>query len=128
MIGPSSGSNWQLCVTNIYLYMLGTTTTLSMLFQVLELWLCVHLKEKILFLGLAVTEIVYRARPILSLAKSWGLRPALITQNTPKRVSKLHALNDEKCLKASWLCLSIITAQGYKLCIQSVVRLGLPLL
>ena len=86
------------------------------------------LERKNLFLGLAVTEIVYRARPILSLAKSWGLRPALITRNTPKRVSKLHALNDEKCLKASWLWLSIVTAQGYKLCIQSVVRLGLPLL
>ena len=37
--------------------MLGTTTTLSMLFQVLMLWLLVHLKERILFLGLAVTEI-----------------------------------------------------------------------
>ena len=34
-------------------YMLGTTTTLSMLFQVLRLWLLVHLKEY----GLAVTEI-----------------------------------------------------------------------
>ena len=43
--GPSSGSSWQLYVTTIYLYMLGTTTTLSMLFQVLELWLLVHLKE-----------------------------------------------------------------------------------
>ena len=37
MVGPSSGSSWQLYVTTIYLYMLGTTTTLSMLFsQVLE--------------------------------------------------------------------------------------------
>ena len=51
MVGPSSGSSWQLYVTTIYLYMLGTTTTLSMLFQVLKL------KERILFLGLAVTEI-----------------------------------------------------------------------
>ena len=42
---------------SIYLYMLGTATTLSMLFQVLELWLLVHLKERILFLGLAITEI-----------------------------------------------------------------------
>ena len=32
--GPSSGSSWHLYVTTIYLYMLGTTTTLSMLFQV----------------------------------------------------------------------------------------------
>ena len=45
MVGPSSGSSWQLYVTTIYLYMLGTSTTLSMLFQVLELWLLVHLKE-----------------------------------------------------------------------------------
>ena len=30
---------------HIYLYMLGTTTKLSMLFQVLGLWLLVHLKE-----------------------------------------------------------------------------------
>ena len=51
MVGPSSGSSWHLYVTTIYLYMLGTTTTLSMLFQVLKL------KERILFLGLAVTEI-----------------------------------------------------------------------
>ena len=54
MVGPSSGSSWQLYVTTIYLYMLGTTTTLSMLFQVLRLWLPVHLKGRIL-LGLAVT-------------------------------------------------------------------------
>ena len=57
MVGPSSSSSWQLYVTTIFLYMLGTTTTLSMLFQVLRLWLLVHLKERILFLGLAVTEI-----------------------------------------------------------------------
>ena len=57
MVGPSSGSNWQLYVTTIYLYTLGTTTTLSMLFQVLGLWLVVHLKGKILFLGQAVTQI-----------------------------------------------------------------------
>ena len=57
MVGPSSGSSWQLYVTTIYLYMLGTTTTLSMLLQVLRLWLLVHLKERILFLVLAVTEI-----------------------------------------------------------------------
>ena len=37
MVGPSSGSSWHLYVTTIYLYMLGTTTTLSMLFQVLKL-------------------------------------------------------------------------------------------
>ena len=44
--------------TTIYLYMLGTTTTLSMLFQVLGLWLLVHLKEYLDFkLGLDVTEI-----------------------------------------------------------------------
>ena len=47
MVGPSSGSSWQLYVTTIYLYMLGTTTTLSMLFQVLRLWLLIHLKERI---------------------------------------------------------------------------------
>ena len=58
MVGPSSGSSWHLYVTTIYLYMLGTTTTLSMLFQVLKLcYLSRHLKERILFLGLAVTEI-----------------------------------------------------------------------
>ena len=43
--GPSSDSSWQLYVTTIYLYMLGTTTTLSLLFQVLKLWSLVHLKE-----------------------------------------------------------------------------------
>ena len=47
VVGPSSGSSWQLYVTTIYLYMLGTTNTLSMLFQVLRLWLLVHLKERI---------------------------------------------------------------------------------
>ena len=58
MAGPSSGSSWQLYVTTIYLYILGTTTTLSMLLQVLELWSLVHLKEYLDFkLGLAVTEI-----------------------------------------------------------------------
>ena len=57
MVGPSSCSSWQFYVGTIYLYMLGTTTTLSMLFQVLRLWLLVHLKERILFLGIAVTEI-----------------------------------------------------------------------
>ena len=57
MVGPSSGSSWQLYVTTIYLYMLGTTTTLSMLFKSSEVVLLVHLKERILFLGLAVTEI-----------------------------------------------------------------------
>ena len=57
VVSPSSGSSWQLYVTTIYLYMLETTTTLSMLFQVLWLWLLVYLKEGILFLGLAVTEI-----------------------------------------------------------------------
>ena len=57
MVGPSSGSSWQLYVTTIYLYMLGTTTTLSMLFsQVLEVVVTCTL-ERILFLGLAVTEI-----------------------------------------------------------------------
>ena len=52
MAGPSSGFSWQLYVTTIYLYMLGTTTTLglSMLFQVLELWSLVHTLERILFL------------------------------------------------------------------------------
>jgi len=35
VVGSSLGSSWQLYVTTIYLYMLGTTTTLSMLFQVL---------------------------------------------------------------------------------------------
>ena len=54
MVGPSSGSSWQLYVTTIYLYMLETTTTLSMLFQVLRLWLPAYLKGRIL-LGLAVT-------------------------------------------------------------------------
>ena len=57
MVGPSSGSSWQLYVTTIYLYKFGNTTTLSMLFQVLRLWLLVHLKGRIRFLGLAVTEI-----------------------------------------------------------------------
>ena len=47
---PSSDSSWQ-CY-----YMLGTTTKLSMPFQVLGLWL--HLKELLfLGLGLTVTEI-----------------------------------------------------------------------
>ena len=47
---PSSDSSWQ-CY-----YMLGTTTKLSMPFQVLGLWL--HLKEIFfLGLGLTVTEI-----------------------------------------------------------------------
>ena len=54
--GPSSGSSWQLYVTAIYLYMLGTTTTLSMLFQVLELWSLVRILLDFK-LGLAVTEI-----------------------------------------------------------------------
>ena len=53
MVGPSSGSSWQLYVTTIYLYMLGTTNTLSMLFQVLRL----RLATCTLLLGLAVTEI-----------------------------------------------------------------------
>ena len=57
MVGPSSGSSWQLYVTTIYLYMLGTSTTLSMLFQVLELWLLVCTLERILFLALAVAEL-----------------------------------------------------------------------
>ena len=57
MVGPSSGSSWQLYVTTIYLYMLGTSTTLSMLFQVLELWYNTCTLERILFLALAVTEI-----------------------------------------------------------------------
>ena len=53
MGGPSSGSSWQLYVTTIYLFMLGTTTTLAMLFQVLELWSLVHYcLERILFLDL----------------------------------------------------------------------------
>ena len=45
VVGPSSDSSWQ------RYYMLGTTTKLSMLFQVLGLWL--HLKE-IFFLGLSL--------------------------------------------------------------------------
>ena len=53
MVGPSSGSSWQLYVTTIYLYMLGTATTLSVLFQVLGY--CTL--ERILFLGIAITEI-----------------------------------------------------------------------
>ena len=57
MVGPSSGSSWQLYVTTIYLYMLGTSTTLSMLFQVLELHVVTCTLERILFLGLAVAEI-----------------------------------------------------------------------
>ena len=57
MVGPSSGSSWQLYVTTIYLCMLGTTTTLSMLFQVLRLCMVTCTLERILFLGLAVTEI-----------------------------------------------------------------------
>ena len=59
MAGPSSGSSWQLYVTTIYLYMLGTTTTPSMLFQLLGLWFNTCTLERIprLFLGLAVTEI-----------------------------------------------------------------------
>ena len=47
---PSSDSSWQCC------YMLGTTTKMSMSFQVLGLWL--HLKEMFfLGLGITVTEI-----------------------------------------------------------------------
>ena len=57
MVGPSSGSSWQLYVTTIYLYMLGTTTTPSMLFQLLGLWFNTCTLERMLFLGLAVTEI-----------------------------------------------------------------------
>ena len=53
---PSSGSSWKNFFTHIYLY---TTTKLSMLFQVLWLWLPTCTLERILFLdfGLAVTEI-----------------------------------------------------------------------
>ena len=56
MVGPSSGSSWKNFVTHIYLY---TTTKLSMLFQVLGLWLPTCTLERILFLdfGLAVTEV-----------------------------------------------------------------------
>ena len=51
MVGPSSGSScsgssWQLYVITIYLYMLGTTTTLSMLFQVLKLCVTCTLERK----------------------------------------------------------------------------------
>ena len=56
VVGPSSGSSWQLYVTTIYLYMLGTTTTINAVSSS-EVVLLVHLKERILFLGLAVTEI-----------------------------------------------------------------------
>ena len=34
------------------------------------------------------------------------------TRKTPRGVINLHALNDERCLQASWLQLSLITAQG----------------
>ena len=62
MVGPSSGSSWQ-CYTIIYSFIYAwnqCTTKLSMLFQVLGLWLLVESTlEKILFLdlGLTVTEI-----------------------------------------------------------------------
>ena len=56
VLGPSSGTSWQIML-HIYLYILETTTKLLMLFQILRL----HLTglEKILFLdlGLAVTDI-----------------------------------------------------------------------
>ena len=51
VIGPSSHFSWR-----CYNYMLATTTKLSMLFQVLVLWL--HFNEMFfLGLGLTVTEI-----------------------------------------------------------------------
>ena len=53
----SSGYSWQLHVTTIYLYMLGTTTTLSMLFQVLGLWPSYTCTLERILLGLAVTAI-----------------------------------------------------------------------
>ena len=58
MVGPSSGSSWQLYVTTIYLFIHAwnhyyTINAVSSS----EVVLLVHLKERILFLGLAVTEI-----------------------------------------------------------------------
>ena len=46
---PPADFSWQCC------YMLGTTNKLSVLFQVLGLWL--HLKEIFLGLGVTVTEV-----------------------------------------------------------------------
>ena len=53
MVGPSSGSSWQLYVATIYLYMLGTSTTLCCF----KFWSCGCTLERILFLALAVAEI-----------------------------------------------------------------------
>ena len=56
VVGSSSGSSWQ---TMLYIYLLGTTIKLSMLFQVLHGVVVAGTLERILFfdLGLAVTEI-----------------------------------------------------------------------
>ena len=54
MVGLSSGSSWQLYGTTTYLYMLGTTINAVLSSEVV---LLVHLKERILFFDLAVTEI-----------------------------------------------------------------------
>jgi len=45
------------CMLQLFIYTCLEPLLHSMLFQVLRLWLLVHLKERILFLGLAVTEI-----------------------------------------------------------------------
>ena len=56
VVGSSSGSSWQIML-HIYLYtFLEPLLKLSMLFQVLGLWLLINLKEYSLSLGLAVTE------------------------------------------------------------------------
>ena len=55
VVGPSSGSSWPYFTHNHY--MPGTTTKLSMPFQVLLLWFNNTLEISFLGLGLTVTEI-----------------------------------------------------------------------
>ena len=57
MVGSSSGSSWQLYVTTIYLYIAWNHYYTINAVSSSEVVLLVHLKARILFLGLAVTEI-----------------------------------------------------------------------
>ena len=67
MGGPSSNPSWQ-CYT--YLYMLGTTTKLSMLFQ--ALW--IHLEVCFLSIGLTVTQIsIKKVQKKVKLKKDVGI-------------------------------------------------------
>ena len=54
--------------------------------------------------SLSATNLIFR--PI------WRYHLTLYTRKTPKGVINLYALNDERCLMASWLQLRVITAQG----------------